>query len=236
MKGAGLMGRNIGGLLLVLGVILSAAATLFALEGISSLSCDMTIDSPMTGKMTGKMFIKGEKSRVEMEAQGTKTINIIEGDKAYSYMPDQNIAMVLPLAQAKEQVPMVKDYKTDCQRLGEETIDGRICGIYDCVEDGNKAKLWVAQDLDFPVKIEAAGATTTYRNINIGVALEDSLFVLPAGVEVQDISQMIPNMAGMDLPSGNMGMGSGDIQPDDSADYNPADQDYLDVNRMKDAD
>ncbi len=169
----------------------------------SSLKCDMLTDSSATGKAEGKLFIKGDKSRIEMNVSGMNTITIVSAQNAYMYIPAQNMAMKMDVSGAKGQVPSVGDYKNDCQYIGEDQVDGQPCGIYRCSKGGKPVTMWVMKDLDFPLKVESPGSTTHYSNIEINADLEDGLFSLPEGVQFQDVSGIMPSLQGLSNQGGN---------------------------------
>lgn len=215
-----------------LAAVLLCIAQLFAMHRFSSLQCDMVIEHPQTGRTEGKLYMKGDMSRAELSVMGQDTVTIMDGNKAYSYAPEQGFAISISISQAKEQVPDVKDYETDCQGFGSELIDGRDCGVYQCMKGQSAVKIWVAKDIDFPVKVYAAGATTYYKNIKLNAAIDDSLFALPEGIKVQDMSQMMQGAAGMDISPDDVNIGSAGALQEDEADYNPKDDDYVDINRQ----
>ena len=75
--------------------------------------------------------------------------------------------------------------------IGLETVDNHTCNIERFVleqPDGtqNAVKVWSAQDLKgFPMRVEAArgssSVTTTFANVKLGKAGDQSLFTVPAG-------------------------------------------------------
>lgn len=219
-------------IVIVLSVFVSVIlgiAQLFAMQRFSSLQSDMVIDHPKAGRTEGKLYMKGEKSRIEFSPQGQKMVSIIDGDNAYTYSPGEDFAVAIPIGQAKAQVPEIKDYKTDCQQLGDEIIDGKDCGIYQCMEGDNVIKVWVSKDIDFPLKVIAGGATTYYKNAIIDAAIDDSLFALPAGMKVQDMSQMM-QMNPAASPD-DLAIESANGLMEDAPDDDPKDDDYIDTNK-----
>jgi outer membrane lipoprotein-sorting protein len=155
------------------------------------------MEQPGSGSITTKVCTKGKKSRTVMQAGGRETINIFDGVQAYMYIPSQNMAIVVPVGQVTEQVPEVGDYKKDCEYLGQEALDGKKCGVYNCTKGGVPVKMWVDESMDFPVKMETRGMTAYYKNVVVDAPLDDSLFSLPAGVKTQDISAMMQGLKGI---------------------------------------
>jgi len=157
------------------GILFSGVFLLPANGNFSSLQCDM----------------KGNKSRIELNASGMQTVTIVNGQNAYMYMPSQNIAMTMGLSQAKGQVPEIGDYRKDCEYINNEQIDGETCGVYRCSKGGQSTTMWIPQNLDFPLKVVSGATTTYYKNVNVNVDLDDSLFSLPQGVQYQDIGGLM---------------------------------------------
>lgn len=174
---------------------------LHAQDKYSSLQADTEIESPEMGKAQGKLFVKGKKVRMETNSGGATSVSMItlyDGQKAYVYFPSQNMAMISSASDVQAQMPMPKDdAEFDKKIVGQEVIDGKLCDIYQLQDrKGGAYKVWIARDLDFPLKSEAGGMKTYYKNVQVNVALEDSIFELPKGVQIQD-------MAGLTQQSGS---------------------------------
>lgn len=170
--------------------------SLFAHNKFSSLQCDTVIESPQMGKTQGKFYIKGNKVRMEADSPdeaGISMVTLYDGKTAYIYFPAQNMAMVTPASQVEQQLPVSKDSaELNKKIIGQETVDGRLCDIYEFNDrKGGTYKVWVAKDIDFPVKSEAGGMKTYYKNIRTNVILADSLFTLPQGVNVQGMGDLM---------------------------------------------
>ncbi|MBM3249875.1 MAG: hypothetical protein FJZ09_03385 [Candidatus Omnitrophica bacterium] len=162
----------------------------------STLQFDVVMETPVMGSTATKVYTKGKKSRMVMQTGGIETITIFDGVQAYMYMPAQNMAVTVPAGEAAGQVPEVGDYKKDCEYLGQEACDGKNCGVYNCSKGAVPVKMWMDESVDFPVKLETGGATVHYKNLVVNAPLDDSLFVLPAGVRQQDISGMMQGLQG----------------------------------------
>lgn len=167
---------------------------LYAENKFSSLQADTVIESPGMGKTMGKFFIKGKKVRLETnstDAAGTDMVTLYDGQKAYVYFPAQNMAMVTPAPQVEQQMP-TPNAEFNKEIVGQEAIDGKLCDIYQLKDaKGSSYKVWVARDIEFPVKSEAAGVKTYYKNIQVNVSLDDRLFELPQGTQVQDMGGLM---------------------------------------------
>ena len=177
-------------------ICLCMAASLVWARDYSSMKYDMVMEQGSIGSVTTKVYVKGNRSRMEMQAGGMQTINLFDGTQAYMYIPSQNMAMVVPIQAAKAQLPVIGDYSKNCDNLGEEMVDGRSCSVYNCAKGGQPVKMWIDKELDFPLKTITGGATVYYKNIEVNVPLDDSLFVLPEGVKAQDMSTMMQGLGG----------------------------------------
>jgi hypothetical protein len=81
--------------------------------------------------------------------------------------------------------------KSDCTKLGTETVNGRVCDKYTgSNQQGRKDTVWIDQKLKFPVKSQGEdGHLWELTNINEG-APDASLFKLPDGYRQFDASSM----------------------------------------------
>lgn len=158
----------------------------------TSLQCDMITETassnlPVT-KIEGKYFIKGKKIRMESNSPAGTLIFLFDGQKGFQYFPAQNKAVrVSQLEVAQQQIS--ERYKNDLSKtiVGQEDIEGRSCDIYK-INDPNLGTInsWVARDINFPVKQEAGMFKSYFKNIKTDLPLDDSLFELPAGVEIEE--------------------------------------------------
>lgn len=183
---------------LILIFVFAAVSFSWAMRSYSTVQYDLVMQQPGMGQgMTTKVYTKGKKSRMEMQAGGMQSMTIFDGVQAYMYVPSQNMAVAVPMQAARSQVPMIEDYQKDCQYLGDETVDGKYCGVYNCAKGASPVKMWIDKAIDFPVKTEAQGATAYYKNVVFDAPIDDSMFTLPAGVKPQDMATMMQGMQGM---------------------------------------
>lgn len=158
-----------------------------------SLQCDSVMEGPGLGKTEGRFFIKGKKVRMESAVAGSTGVNMVtlyDGQKAYVYFPEQNMAMATSVSSMEQQMPLMKDKEELNKKIiGQEIIDARACDIYQFNDaKGVNYKIWVARDINFPVKSESGGMKTYYKNIRMNVSLDDGIFELPKGAQIQDMS------------------------------------------------
>lgn len=171
---------------------------------VEDMSYSMTTAMPGL-TTTGKFWISGKKMRAEIaDATERPTVTLIDGDAGifYSYKPYENVAVKLA---SKEQAfipgqtPLehLLAAKPDASTiLKDETINGMACKVISVKgQDGQEtARMWISEKSGLPIRVEApfAGtktkATTVYSKIVVG-PVKDSVFTLPAGVKVTDISK-----------------------------------------------
>ena len=183
---------------LILISVFAAVSFSWAMRSYSTVQYDLVIQQAGIGQeVTTRVYTKGKKSRMEMQVSGMKSISLFDGAQAYTYIPSQNMAMAVPMQQMASQVPTIENYQEDCQYLGDETVDGKYCGVYNCAKGTSPIKMWIDKAVDFLVKTESRGTTAYYKNVVFDVPLDDSMFSLPAGVKPQDMSTMMQGMQGM---------------------------------------
>jgi outer membrane lipoprotein-sorting protein len=159
--------------------------------GITSMKYDMLITAPGMQTLTTKVWLKQNKMRTETTEQGETIIMLIDYDEGvmYMYMPEENFAYQMPLSQvpesAVEEAQAIAGY--DYTVIGTETRDGKVCTVVEYSYGGVSAKVWIWKEHGFPIRMEATTAEgttiTEYKNIDFG-DISDSMFELPAGVEV----------------------------------------------------
>lgn len=141
-------------------------------------------------------YVKSLKVRMEIQAQGQETVFIMDGQNSYMYFPSSKIAIPIPVQQASGQVPVPTSYKDipGLVKVGEEEVNGKPCDVYEYNEKGNRHKIWVDKEIDFPVKSESMtgnGKVVNYiSNVQKNIALDDSLFKLPADAQIMDQKAM----------------------------------------------
>lgn len=176
---------------------------------IKGLSYDMetTISGPQGNMITtGKYYVSGKKVRIEMETQGMKTVMLYNGGSdAYMYTPATNTAMKTPMPKEKaaNQLAESSEDLAKYKVVGHEKMGGYDCLVVTATEEQAEVKMWLREDNGLPVRAETSDggnkSMAEYKNYKIG-AQADSLFELPAGAKVMDMSKIqtqIPNMPQM---------------------------------------
>ena len=148
--------------------------------------------------MTQTLWIKGNKMRVEMTAEGQFGVYIWDWDTltAYMYIPAQNTGMKTDLSQGPR--PTMSLSATEWSKfiladpetvvVGTETIDGKVCLVVEGTgEQGEKLKTWMWEEYGFPIRFEGPGAEgkmiIEWKNIEF-VDIPDDMFELPSGVQI----------------------------------------------------
>lgn len=175
----------------------------------------MSYDFTMSGtgvSMSGKYWIQGNKFKAEANMEGHKVVTIFDGEAFYTYNPDEKTAMkITPDKSKKSETPMdyVKDAESNPDRVKvveSVTYDGTPCKVIIVTgADGKEqSKMWVREDYGIPVRVEYADvggnkSVMEYKNLKIGPQPPDA-FKLPAGVQVQDLGELMKQMP--QLPGG----------------------------------
>jgi hypothetical protein len=154
----------------VLAILLSGG-TAFAAE----FSADMVMKGPDGQGMSGKVFVKGQKIRQEMDQDGEKMITILRLDRKLSWviMPDEKVYMEMKMRESAE--------------------DGFICEKIQVTEKGTVITQWLSEELGWPIKGEVKGpegiSTHEYKNIGKG-GVSETLFEIPAGFQKMSVPGM----------------------------------------------
>lgn len=160
--------------------------------------------------MLTKCWMKKGNMRMEMDApDGSGTITHIVNaakNEAYMVMGDQ-MATRMDISQVTEGMTTPEDAlgefdDTDSKLVGTEKVDGKECLVYEVADAGEAVKVWVWKEYGFPLKAEITAeggkAVVEYKNVKVE-DIPDSMFELPAGVEVMDMNMPdLQNMPGME--------------------------------------
>ncbi len=202
------MKKNISKVLVGFVGVLSAfvfSGMVFA-QSLSSVTYDSTMSFTGMPAIQSTTYLKDKKFRFEMNMPNQKMIYIFDGNNAYMYMPAMGTAMKMPADKIKEQMAESKDamdYRNipGLQKVGDDTVDGIACDVYTYTRSEADAKIWVSKELDFPIKseVKTKDGTVITRNSNIkkNSPIDDSVFVLPAGVQAMDMGNMGAMMGNM---------------------------------------
>ncbi|MBL7154961.1 MAG: outer membrane lipoprotein carrier protein LolA [Candidatus Portnoybacteria bacterium] len=159
---------------------------------------EAVITTPGQPVITAKFWLKENKMRWEGSLEGKNVVYLIDEDKltAYLYIPAQKIAMKMNFWEAQdtvgesptEQSGSVMDYNP--VTLGTEVLDGKTCLVIEYTDETGKTKMWLWTRYGIPIRTEvttAKGITIVeLKNIDFG-NISDSMFELPAGVQIMTI-------------------------------------------------
>jgi hypothetical protein len=177
-----------------------------------------------------KVLLKDEQFRMEFDVNGTPAVIVRNSSGVYQYFPNERTAMRLP-ASMVPQNPLqdARGYVAanrldDLQPLRSETVNGYPCDVYQFPDPttGGMTTAWIWTAQRFPVKIEQqtrqGPVTAVLSNIRVGAAIAESVFQLPAGVEVMDMGAA-GMMSGM-MPEG-FGTDAGSMLPSPTGSWDP---------------
>jgi hypothetical protein len=152
-------------------------------------------------EIPGKVYVKGDKMRNEIQAAGHPVINIMRPDKklVWIIMPQQKAYMEMPINPGTQQqmMTLTEKQKAKMKKVGSETINGYNCEKYETTMDhqGKSMKVytWVATDLGVPIKVvsEDGSFSMEYKDIKTG-GVADSLFEAPQGYQKMKMPFAMP--------------------------------------------
>lgn len=162
-------------------------------KNIGDIKFDQVMTAPDQQQTTMKVYIKNAwvtnklKYRYEMTMEGQSSIQLLdlEAQTMYMYLPDQNMAYKMNLNQAPSNPTENSDQIVTY--LGTETIDSKLCDVWQYTTSDVTSKVWVWKERSFPIKMQSTTSSGTsiveYQNIVFGT-LSNDLFQLPAGVQI----------------------------------------------------
>lgn len=198
--------------------VLGALATACDPASAQQFSADLVTSA----KLPGRLYVADGKARIETP-EFSDGFFLVDGDtgSAFFVRPAQRVFMearqstwlsrlLVPLgpddpcerwqAMAERAGAAVPDMRWHCDRLGNETVEGRELVKYRVVSPRQRLRdAWIAPDLRFPVRLEAEdGATATLKNIKEGPQPAD-LFAIPAGYRKFDPQALIDRIKQSDV-------------------------------------
>jgi outer membrane lipoprotein-sorting protein len=196
------MNRKVLYLLLV--IIIAALTCYTVTAAMAEFSADFTSTDAKGKIATGKTFIKDNKIRQEITAEGQTAITILRMDKKVSWtlMPanKQYMEMAIPFDPSHPSSDNTAEY--DSTIIGNETINGYDCEVIQYTYKNKKYGIlvqWNAKKLNFAIKYQTKDSkgkvtsTMEYKNIKTG-GNADSLFEIPAGYTKFSMDFKIPGM------------------------------------------
>jgi outer membrane lipoprotein-sorting protein len=141
-------------------------------------------------------LLNSMKFRYEMSTEGSTSIYLVDfgTQTAYMWLKEQNIAYRIDMSQAPRNPAESSDqiYPT---YVDTETVDNKLCDVYQYTGPDGSTKVWVWKDKSFPIRMESTTSSGTTieecSNIVFGT-LSDDLFQLPAGVQIIESPMLTP--------------------------------------------
>ncbi|MFP4481973.1 MAG: DUF4412 domain-containing protein [Thermovirgaceae bacterium] len=156
---------------------------------------DMVIKSAQGGEMPGKVFVKGQRMRQEIETPQGEQAMILDPAKNILYVLMPGAPVYMEVENKETSVVALDENQTLESRFegeaevtheGVETIEGYTCDKYFVVfhdPEMGESTIWVAEKINFPIKIHSKNpkdtVTVTYSDIKEG-PVDDSLFSVPS--------------------------------------------------------
>jgi outer membrane lipoprotein-sorting protein len=167
-----------------------------------ALSAEFSADLiQKTAGMTtkGKVYIKGNKMRMEMETPAGKSINLMDIGTGLMQMlqPEQKMYFEMETPEAGVvKTDEALDKIADKKHVGTEKVNGYKCDKYEIIyHDRSLGKMsqWFSKKLNYPIKIIYNGPqgemVVEYKNIKQG-KVDSSLFEIPPGYDKMTIPGM----------------------------------------------
>lgn len=152
-------------------------------------------------EIPGKVSVKDNKMRNEIQAAGHTSIHIMRPDKklVWVIVPEQKAYLEMPISQGAQQkmLTLTEDQKVTMKKIGSETIDGHACDKYETTmsHQGKPTKVltWIATDLGVPIKVvsEDESFSMEYRDIKVE-KVADSQFEPPPGYQKMKMPFAMP--------------------------------------------
>jgi hypothetical protein len=183
----------------------SVADLLGRAAGTASMKYDMVITAADNSVTTSTAWLKKNKMRMESNVQGQNTVTLIDRDAKtmYLYTPAQNSAMKMDFGQAPQSAPGSSISQYNPVIVGSETVDGKFCQIVQYTVNGIVTKEWVWDSKGLPVRMQTTTSlgimTIDFKNYDFS-DIPDSMFVLPAGVQITSFN--LPSGMPTSMPSG----------------------------------
>jgi hypothetical protein len=177
--------------------------------------------------ITAKVWIKGDRVRMEMKNPMTGDLLVIsDGKDFYQMLPAQKAGRKSP-APKKDGKPVspwqlvttdVNRLRTEGKKIGHQTVEGQACDIYSGSksEHSNTAsfKAWIATVAGVPIPMKVLikhsmvkpGAsmtgtqTLTITNLKTNIPIADSQFVVPKDYKISTGSAGGPPAPGLSRP------------------------------------
>jgi outer membrane lipoprotein-sorting protein len=155
-----------------------------------------------------KIYVKDKKVRMDFgsESDGSKMSYIVNGKSLFMYVADQKTATKMKydsdtdptegLRPYSAQTVIGKDDLDTLNKIGRENVNGIDCNIYEYgVTGAGSTKIYVSREYGVLIKMVSSDAdkkdvmSFEIKDMSIG-NIDDSVFELPKGTKVTDLSSM----------------------------------------------
>jgi outer membrane lipoprotein-sorting protein len=179
----------------------------FLLAGLVQAAEFSAVTVTKTGglEMQGKIFVKGDKARMEAATPMGNAVSIVRTDKKVMWMllPGQKSYMEMPVGQeALAKALNVPEDGVAKKLLGSETLNGYEAEKYETTIKLNgremKSIMWISKKSGIPLRVEGADKSFSidYKDIKEG-GVDDALFEMPAGYKKMNMPGGMPGMPKM---------------------------------------
>jgi hypothetical protein len=216
----------------------SAAVMIVALAAGSVTAATKTLQFTMTTvtdaqgmhlNVEAKIWVKGQKARVETNGPVTGQVLLLaDGSKLRYLYPQQKRGTVTTMKPGPHGprnpwevvIGSVSELTRGARKLGEEKLDGYLCDVYELARrspaQNQTVKSWITRTTQppLPLKVEITShvkrpnatvnltQTTRLTGLKIGMPLPNSLFAVPPGYKiVQASGPGLPGLPGAPGPS-----------------------------------
>ena len=132
------------------------------------------------------IYMKGDKIKIDA-AEG---ITIMDGKNAYIYMEKEKTAMKMNIDSdnaKKTAFDLVKDKGDELKFVEKATKNGYSCQVFKAKDPNRDIVYYLTDEYGLPTYVKEENAETNITNFKIG-NVSDSVFVLPKGVNIIDMS------------------------------------------------
>ena len=155
-------------------------------KGISYKVSSITGAGKTKQTVNATVYMKGDKIKIA----APEGITMMDGKNAYIYMEKEKTAMKMNIDSddiKKTAFDLVKDKGDELQFVENGSKNGYSCQIFKSKDPKKNIVYYLTDEYGLPTYVKEENAETNITNFQIG-NVSDSVFVLPKGVNVIDMS------------------------------------------------
>ncbi|MBR3654965.1 MAG: hypothetical protein IKN62_06010 [Elusimicrobia bacterium] len=140
--------------------------------------------------LKAKVYMKGEKIRIDAPQGST----IMDGNNVYIFSEKDNVAMKMNMENTdikQATFDAIQDKADELNFVEKTTKNGYACQVFKSKDDGSDVEYYLTDDYGLPTYVKEETSETNITNFKTG-NVKDSLFVLPEGVNIMDVSNFSP--------------------------------------------